>query len=60
LLFEPALIILLKQGIFPDIIYIIKERLMITKLKLKNFRCFNEFMLEGIRHITLIAGGNGD
>jgi ABC-type thiamine transport system ATPase subunit len=31
---------------------------MIAKLSLKNFRCFREFTLEGIRPVTLIAGAN--
>ncbi|MDR1564626.1 MAG: AAA family ATPase [Oscillospiraceae bacterium] len=31
---------------------------MITELNLKNFRCFKDFKLEGIRPINLIAGGN--
>jgi AAA15 family ATPase/GTPase len=31
---------------------------MITKLALKNFRCFNDFTLDGIGPVTLIAGGN--
>jgi AAA15 family ATPase/GTPase len=29
---------------------------MITELSLKNFRCFRDFTLEGIRPVTLIAG----
>jgi predicted ATP-dependent endonuclease of OLD family len=32
---------------------------MISKLTLKNFRCFTDFTLDGIRPITLIAGRNG-
>ena len=32
--------------------------MMIKKLTLKNFRCFDDFTLEGIRPITLIAGTN--
>jgi AAA15 family ATPase/GTPase len=31
---------------------------MISKLILKNFRCFQNFTLEGIRPVTLIAGAN--
>ncbi|GHV29531.1 hypothetical protein FACS1894167_08980 [Synergistales bacterium] len=31
---------------------------MISKLTLKNFRCFQDFTLEGIRSVTLIAGAN--
>jgi AAA15 family ATPase/GTPase len=31
---------------------------MISKLTLKNFRCFQDFTLEGIRPVTLIAGVN--
>lgn len=31
---------------------------MITKLALKNFRCFQNFTLDGIRPVTLIAGTN--
>ncbi|MDR0380278.1 MAG: AAA family ATPase [Candidatus Accumulibacter sp.] len=31
---------------------------MITELSLKNFRCFQDFTLEGIRPVTLIAGAN--
>jgi ABC-type branched-subunit amino acid transport system ATPase component len=31
---------------------------MITRLALKNFRCFREFSLEGISPVTLIAGAN--
>jgi hypothetical protein len=31
---------------------------MITGLSLKNFRCFRDFTLEGIRPVTLIAGAN--
>ena len=32
---------------------------MITKLELNNFRCFQNFVLDGIRPVTLIAGANG-
>jgi energy-coupling factor transporter ATP-binding protein EcfA2 len=31
---------------------------MITKLMLKNFRCFQDFTLDGVRPVTLIAGAN--
>ena len=31
---------------------------MISKLSLKNFRCFHDFTMDGIRPITLIAGTN--
>lgn len=31
---------------------------MISKLNLNNFRCFQDFTLDGIRPITLIAGAN--
>jgi AAA15 family ATPase/GTPase len=31
---------------------------MITKLMLKNFRCFQDFTLDGVRPVTLIAGTN--
>lgn len=31
---------------------------MISKLTLKNFRCFQDFTLDGIRPVTLIAGTN--
>ncbi|MCL2049592.1 MAG: AAA family ATPase [Defluviitaleaceae bacterium] len=31
---------------------------MITKLELKNFRCFEDFTFDGIRPVTLIAGEN--
>jgi predicted ATPase len=31
---------------------------MITKLSLKNFRCFQDFTLDGVRPVTLIAGAN--
>ncbi len=31
---------------------------MITKLTLQNFRCFQDFSLDGIRPVTLIAGAN--
>ncbi|GHU49074.1 hypothetical protein FACS1894127_1300 [Clostridia bacterium] len=31
---------------------------MISRLTLKNFRCFQDFTLEGIRPVTLIAGVN--
>jgi len=32
---------------------------MITKLELNNFRCFQNFVIEGFRPVTLIAGANG-
>jgi predicted ATPase len=31
---------------------------MITELRLKNFRCFEDFSVEGLRPVTLIAGAN--
>lgn len=31
---------------------------MISKLHLKNFRCFKDFSLEGLRPVTLISGAN--
>jgi AAA15 family ATPase/GTPase len=31
---------------------------MITKIDLKNFRCFKDFSLDGIRPVTLISGAN--
>ena len=31
---------------------------MISKIALKNFRCFQDFTLDGIRPVTLIAGAN--
>jgi ABC-type cobalamin/Fe3+-siderophores transport system ATPase subunit len=31
---------------------------MITELRLKNFRCFEDFSVEGLRPVTLLAGAN--
>ncbi|MDR2405261.1 MAG: AAA family ATPase [Deltaproteobacteria bacterium] len=31
---------------------------MLTKFKIQNYRCFEEFYLEGIKPITLISGNN--
>jgi predicted ATPase len=35
------------------------DEAMIAKLTLNNFRCFRDFVLEGVRQVTLIAGENG-
>ena len=34
------------------------ESIMINKVALKNFRCFQDFTLDGIKPVTLISGAN--